>query len=80
VALSQEHLQDLVVVLGVPVALSYLWLATLLPPKLRAYLSHRRVVSRFEHSAKSEGAEEPGIRKEGRFRLIPLKKSALLAA
>ena len=42
-ALSQEHIQDLVVMLGVPVALSYIWIATFLPLKLRAYLSRRRL-------------------------------------
>lgn len=29
--------------LGVPIALSYIWIATFLPPKLRAYLSRRRL-------------------------------------
>jgi hypothetical protein len=43
VALSQDHLQELVVILGVPIALSYIWIATFLPPKLRARLSRRRL-------------------------------------
>jgi len=42
-ALSQNHLQELVVMLGVPIALSYIWIATFLPPKLRAHLSRRRL-------------------------------------
>lgn len=42
-ALSQDHLQELALILCVPIALSYIWIATFLPLKLRAYLSRRRL-------------------------------------
>jgi hypothetical protein len=42
--LPDKQLQELVMAIsGTAVALSYVWIATLLPPKLRVYLSRRRL-------------------------------------